>query len=139
MNLFSKHTFTFTFIKTLKLVKKSSAKASLKTSTCFGPYSMTIFSGSFFVLSASTTLRLPALSSIFSVCGLSRLFVCVSGVPFCGLSGGHDQTTHRQLQRTHIHIDGIRPHTEKINDEAGSRSVVDALSTKNDPLKMVIE
>jgi hypothetical protein len=25
----------------------------------------------------------------------------------------HDQTTHRQLHRTHIQIDGVRPHTQK--------------------------
>jgi hypothetical protein len=25
----------------------------------------------------------------------------------------HDQTAHRQLHRTHIQIDGIRPHTQK--------------------------
>jgi hypothetical protein len=53
----------------------------------------------------------------------------------CGLSGCgvHDQTNHRQVHRTHIHIDGIRPHTEKANDEASSRKVVNALSTKDDP------
>jgi hypothetical protein len=43
--------------------------------------------GSSFVLSAFTTFRLLASSFIFSVCGLSRLCVCVSGVPVCGLSG----------------------------------------------------
>jgi hypothetical protein len=38
-----------------------------------------------------------------------------SGVPACVLSGRakHDQTTHRQLHRTHIQIEGIRPQTQK--------------------------
>jgi hypothetical protein len=45
----------------------------------------------------------------------------------------HDQTTHRQVHRTHIQIEGIRPHTKKTNDEAGSRKVVNAVSTKETP------
>jgi hypothetical protein len=67
--------------------------------------------------------------------GIIRL-TCVSGVVVCGLSGRetvHDQTTHRQLHRTHIHIAGIRPHTENANEEASSRKVVNALSTKDNP------
>jgi hypothetical protein len=33
----------------------------------------------------------------------------------------HDQTTHRQVHRAHIQIEGIRPQTpKKTNDEAGS-------------------
>jgi hypothetical protein len=44
--------------------------------------------GSSLVLSASTTFQLPASSFVFfgfvTVC---PLFVCVSGVPVCGLSG----------------------------------------------------
>jgi hypothetical protein len=42
--LISKHTFTFTFIKTLKFAKMF-YKSVVKTPTCFGPYSMTIFKG----------------------------------------------------------------------------------------------
>jgi hypothetical protein len=45
----------------------------------------------------------------------------------------HDQTIHRQVHRTHIHIDGIKPHTEKANEEASSGKVVNALSTKDNP------
>jgi hypothetical protein len=45
----------------------------------------------------------------------------------------HDQTTYRQVHQTHIHIDGIRPHTEKANDEASSGKMVNALSTKDNP------
>jgi hypothetical protein len=46
-----------------------------------------------------------------------------------------DQTTHRQVHWTHIQIDGIQPYTKKTNDEAGSRKVVNALSTKDNPLR----
>jgi hypothetical protein len=31
------------------------------------------------------------------------------------------------------HIDGIRPHTKKANDEASSGNAVNALSTKDNP------
>jgi hypothetical protein len=62
--------------------------------------------GSSFVLSAFTTFRLLAVN---------------------------DQTTHRQVHRTHIHIDSIRPHNKKVNDEAKSGKVVKALSTKDNP------
>jgi hypothetical protein len=52
-----------------------------------------------------------------------------------GLSGRakHDQTTHRQVHQTNIHIDGIRPHTKKANAEVNSGKVVNALSTKDNP------
>jgi hypothetical protein len=45
----------------------------------------------------------------------------------------HDQTTHRQVHRAHIHIDGILPHTEYANNEASKRRSGNALSTKDDP------
>jgi hypothetical protein len=68
--------------------------------------------GSHFTLSAPTTLQLHASSFVFV--GMWSyalyLYVCV-----CMLSGRalHDQTTHRQVYRTHIQIEGIRPHTNK--------------------------
>jgi hypothetical protein len=66
--------------------------------------------GSSFVLCAFTTFRLLASSFDFSVCGrMPSICMCP------------------------IHIDGIRPHTEKANEEASSRKVVNALSTKDDP------
>jgi hypothetical protein len=44
--------------------------------------------GSSFVLSAFTTFRLPALSFVFfGYVAICHLFVCVSGVAVCGLSG----------------------------------------------------
>jgi hypothetical protein len=46
---------------------------------------------------------------------------------------------HIQVHRTHIHIDGIRPHTKKVNDEASSGKVVNALSTKDNSLRMVMQ
>src|SRR5215475_781532 len=76
--------------------------------------------GSSFVLSASTTLRLPASSFIFSVCGrMPSICMCVR-CTCLWVVWSDDRTTHRQVHRTHIHIDDIRQHTEKINDEAGS-------------------
>jgi hypothetical protein len=39
----------------------------------------------------------------------------------------------RYTGNTHIHIDGIQPHTEKANDEASRGKVVNALSTKDNP------
>jgi hypothetical protein len=44
--------------------------------------------GSSFILSASTTFQLPALSFVFfGFVAICHLFVCVSGVPVCVLSG----------------------------------------------------
>jgi hypothetical protein len=44
--------------------------------------------GSSFVLSASTTFLLPASSFVFfGYVAVCHLFVCVSGVPVCVLSG----------------------------------------------------
>jgi hypothetical protein len=63
-----------------------------------------------------------------------NFFAVVSTNRVCELSGRvHDQTTHRRVHRTHIHIDDIRPHTKKANDEANSGKVVNALSTKDNP------
>jgi hypothetical protein len=55
--------------------------------------------GSSFVLSAFTTFQLPASSFVFfGYVAVCHLFVCVSGLAVCGLSGRakHDQTTHRE-------------------------------------------
>jgi hypothetical protein len=63
--------------------------------------------GSSLVLSAFTTLQLPALSFVFfgsvAVC---PLFVCVSGVPVCVLSGRakHNHTTHRQFWCFNVNV-----------------------------------
>jgi hypothetical protein len=62
-------------------------KGVIKNRTCFGPYSMTIFRGR-----PSYLVHLPPFGCLFrhlsfwyvAVC---RLFLCVSGVPVCGLSG----------------------------------------------------
>jgi hypothetical protein len=145
MHLFQ-NTFTFTFIKTLKLVKNVLYKRHLKNPTCFGPYSMSIFSGR-----SSYLVHLPPFGCLPR--HLSFRYVAVCRLCPVYLFVGCLQTTHRQVYRTHRrhtatyrkdkwprqptdrytgHIDGIRPHTEKTNDEAGSRRVVDALSTKND-------
>jgi hypothetical protein len=44
---------------------------------------------------------------IYLVCGcMLSMCVCVSGVP-----AYVNQTSHRQVHRTHIHIDNIQPHT----------------------------
>jgi hypothetical protein len=89
--------------------------------------------GSFFVLNAFTTFRLPASSFVFSVCGrVTSICICVR----CTDSSRPDNL---QTGTPGTQIDGIRPHTEKTNDEAGSRKVINALSTKDDPMKMVIE
>jgi hypothetical protein len=83
--------------------------------------------GSFFVLSASTTYQPPALSFLFfgfvAVCPLFVVYPVYLSV--CCLVV-NDQTTHRQVHRTHIQIgkyciaEGIRPQTpKKTNDEAG--------------------
>jgi hypothetical protein len=72
--------------------------------TCFGHHSMTIFRGrtSFLVhlLPFSCLLRHLSFLGFVVVC---PLFVSVPGVAVCVLSGRalHDQTTHRQLHRTH--------------------------------------
>jgi hypothetical protein len=66
--------------------------------------------GSSLVLSASTTFKLPASSFVFfGFVAVCPLFVCVPGVPVCVLSGRakHDQTTHSQVNRAHIQIEGI--------------------------------
>jgi hypothetical protein len=88
-----------------------------------------------FVLGAFTTFPPFASSFAFLVCGrMLSMCMCVSGVAVYGLAGRvDDQTTHRQVHRTHIHIDGIRPHTKKANDEANSGKVVNAPSTKDNP------
>jgi hypothetical protein len=74
--------------------------------------------GSSFVLSAFTTLQLPASSFVFfGYVAVCLLFVCVSGVAVCVLSDRalHNQTTHRQLHRAHILIEDIRPQTPQKN------------------------
>jgi hypothetical protein len=61
--------------------------------------------GSSSVLSASTTYQPPASSFVFfGFVAVCPLFVCVSGLPVCVLSGRakHDQTTHRQLHRKRL-------------------------------------
>jgi hypothetical protein len=75
--------------------------------------------GSSFVLGAFTIFggllrHLP--SRYVAVCSLC---VSVSGVPDTGVPV--------------THVDGIRPHTKKANDEAKSGKVVNALSTEDDP------
>jgi hypothetical protein len=61
--------------------------------------------GSSFVLSASTTFQLPASSFVFfGYVAVCHLFVCVSGVAVCVLSG---RETTRQ------HADSYTGHTYK--------------------------
>jgi hypothetical protein len=72
-------------------------KNVIKNPTCFGPYSMTIFRGR-----PSYLVHLPPFGCMlrhlsFRYVTVCHLFVCVSGVPVCGLSGRDDQTTHRQV------------------------------------------
>jgi hypothetical protein len=64
--------------------------------------------GSSFVLSAFTTLQLPASSFVFfGYVAVNLLFVCVSGVTVCGLSadntqaGTPDTHTHRRHTATY--------------------------------------
>jgi hypothetical protein len=108
-------TLFYIHIKTLKLVKKCSLKGVIyKNPTCFGHYSMTIFRdrSSFLVnlLLFSCLLRHLSFLGFVAVC---HLFVCVSGVAVCVLSGRalHDQTAHKQVHWIHIQTEGIRPHT----------------------------
>jgi hypothetical protein len=124
---FKKHSFTFT-LKTPKLVKKCSVKGVIIKPYMFRSLFHDHPRGSSFVLSASTTFQLPASSFVFfGFVAVCPLFVCVSGVPVCVLSGRelsvHNKTTHRQLHRTHIQIDGIRPQIPKrhIMKQAGDR------------------
>jgi hypothetical protein len=97
-------------------------KSVIKTPYMFQSLFYDCLQGSSFVLGAFTTFQLPASSFVFLVCGLmSSIFTCVRCTYLWVVwSCGRDQTTHRQVHRTHIQIDGIRPHTKKINDEAGS-------------------
>ena len=63
--------------------------------------------GSSFVLSAFTTFQLPASSFVFfGYVAVCLLFVCVSGVAVCELSG-REQFTTRQ------HTDSYTGHTYK--------------------------
>jgi hypothetical protein len=71
-------------------------KSIIKNPTCFGHYCMTILSGCH---SAFTTFPLLAFSYAFSVCGR---------MPFVRMC-----VRYTGVYRTHIHLDGIRPHTEK--------------------------
>jgi hypothetical protein len=66
--LISKHTFTFSFIETLKLVKMF-CKSIIKKIYMFRSLFCDHLQGSSFVLSAFTTFRLPASSSVFLICG----------------------------------------------------------------------
>jgi hypothetical protein len=106
------NTLSHPHYKTLKLLKKCFVKTLLKNPTYFGHCCMTILRGLPLYLvhyhfSACLLWHLPI--RYVAVC---RLCVCLPGVPVCGLSGFHDQTTHRQVHRAHMHIDGIQPHTE---------------------------
>jgi hypothetical protein len=77
--------------------------------------------GSFLVPSAFTTFYLPASSFVFfGVCGrMPSIYMCALCTCLCVVC--HDQTTHRQVHRAHIQIEGIRLQTpKKTNDEAGS-------------------
>jgi hypothetical protein len=93
-----------------------------KNPTCFGHYSMTIFRGrpTFLVHSPLFSCLLRHLS-FFGFVAICLLFVCVSGVTVCVLSGcaKHDQTTHRQVHR--------------------ACGIATAQSTAEDPLKMVVK
>jgi hypothetical protein len=62
-------------------------KSVIKNPTCFGPYTMTIFRGR-----PSYLVHLPPFGCLlrhlsFWYVAVCLLFVCVSGVPVCGLSG----------------------------------------------------
>ena len=48
----------------------------------------------------------------------------------------HSQTSHRQVHQARTHIDDITA-TYQINEAKQAEKVVKALSTKDDPLKMV--
>jgi hypothetical protein len=86
--LILKHTFTSTFIKTLKLVKNVFVKATLKNPTCFfGHYCMTILSGCPLYLVHLPVFRCLLCHLPFWYVAVCRLCICVSGVPVCGLSG----------------------------------------------------
>jgi hypothetical protein len=80
--------------------------------------------GSSFILSAFTTFQLPASSFIFFGYVAYAIYLYVSGVPVCVLSGRalRDQTAHRQLATPDTHTK--RWHTatypKKTKDEAGS-------------------
>jgi hypothetical protein len=84
---FKKHSFTFT-LKTLKLVKKCSVKGVIIKPYMFRSLFHDHHQGSSFVLSAPTTYQPPASSFVyFGFVAVCPLFVCVSGVPVCVLSG----------------------------------------------------
>jgi hypothetical protein len=75
-------------------------KRHYKNPTCFGPCSMTIFWGR-----PSFLVHLLPFSCLLRHLSFCHLFVCVSGVPVCVLSGRakHDRTTHRQLATPETH------------------------------------
>jgi len=82
-------------------------KHIIKTPTCFGHSSLTIFRGMFFVLSAVTTSLLVCVVKLFiwymAVCCLC---VYVPDVLVCGRLGCeqfHNQTAHRQVHQARTH------------------------------------
>jgi hypothetical protein len=105
------NTLSHLHFKTLKLFK-SFVKTSLK------PYMFRSLlydhpQGSSSILSALPLLRLLASSFAYSVCGrMPSTCMCVRCTCLWVVWSFHGQTTHRQVHRTHIHIDDIRPHTE---------------------------
>jgi hypothetical protein len=94
---FKSHTFTSTFIKTLKLVKNV-CKSIIKNPTFFGHYCMAIVRRFPLYLVHLPLFRCLLRHLPFWYVAVCRLCVCVSGVPVCGLSGRH---THRRHTATY--------------------------------------
>jgi hypothetical protein len=98
--LASKTLFYIHIKNTKNLLKKCSVKGVIIKPYMFQPLFHDHPQGSSFVLSTPTTYQPPALLYVFfGFVAVCHLFVCVSGVAVCVLSGRalHDQTTHRQL------------------------------------------
>jgi hypothetical protein len=77
--------------------------------------------GSCFVLSAFTAFQVPASSFVFfEFVAVCHLFVCVSGVAVCVLSGRElSDNTQTATPDTHTNRRHTATNPKKTNDEAG--------------------